>query len=323
MNGESAALQKHRLAFHGNAGTLFGIRTVNLLLTMVTLGVYSFWGKTRIRSYMLSQTEFEGDRFAYHGTGKELFKGWTKAFCVFILPLALLTGIVYVISGNNEEIANAVVSVAGGIATLFVYPLILVGSLRYRLSRTSWRGIRFSFRGQVRDLVKIFVKGSLLSMITLGLYYPYFQTQMYAFKVSNAYFGSKKFEFDGDGRDLFKPFLLSLLLFFPTFGMYGFWYEAKKQAYFSSRTSFSTAKFSSTMTGWDLAKHVSGSVLILIFTLGMGLPWIIMRKMRLLSNHASLDGELALTDIVQDAQKVSAFSEGFESIVDIDGGLDL
>src|SRR5216117_2252533 len=32
-----------KLTFHGSAGTLFGIHTVNILLTLVTLGFYRFW----------------------------------------------------------------------------------------------------------------------------------------------------------------------------------------------------------------------------------------------------------------------------------------
>ena len=31
----------------------------------------------------MSQSDFDGDRFAYHGTGKELLIGWLKAI-VFI-----------------------------------------------------------------------------------------------------------------------------------------------------------------------------------------------------------------------------------------------
>src|SRR5215475_8491860 len=113
--------------FHGSGGTLFGIHVVNALLILVTLGIYYFWAKTRVRRYLASQAEMELDRFAYHGTAKELLLGTLKA---------------------------------------------VVGARRYRLSRTSWRGIRFSFRGQVWDLVKIFIIGSFLTGLTLGLYYP-------------------------------------------------------------------------------------------------------------------------------------------------------
>ena len=59
-----------RPLFHGTGGTLFGIHVVNTLLTLVTLGFYYFWAKTRLRRYLFSHTEIEGDRFAYHGTGR-------------------------------------------------------------------------------------------------------------------------------------------------------------------------------------------------------------------------------------------------------------
>ena len=64
--------QVRKLRFHGTGGSLFGIHIVNMLLTGLTLGIYYFWGKVKVRNYVFSQSEFEGDRFAYHGTGKEL-----------------------------------------------------------------------------------------------------------------------------------------------------------------------------------------------------------------------------------------------------------
>ena len=39
-----------RPSFHGSGGTLLGIHVVNVLLILVTLGVYYFWAKTRVRS---------------------------------------------------------------------------------------------------------------------------------------------------------------------------------------------------------------------------------------------------------------------------------
>ena len=59
----------------------------------------------------------------------------------------------------------------------------MVGARRYRLSRTSWRGIRFSFRGHVWALIKIFILGSFLTGLTLGLYYPFFLVSRQAFMV--------------------------------------------------------------------------------------------------------------------------------------------
>src|SRR6185295_18297795 len=67
-----------RLSFHGTGGTLFGIHVVNVLFTVLTLGVYYFWGKTRIRRYLFGASAFEEDRFAYHGTAQELLLGFAK-----------------------------------------------------------------------------------------------------------------------------------------------------------------------------------------------------------------------------------------------------
>ena len=70
--------QVRKLRFHGTGGSLYGIHIVNMLLTGLTLGIYYFWGKVKVRNYIFSQSEFEGDRFAYHGTGKELLIGWLR-----------------------------------------------------------------------------------------------------------------------------------------------------------------------------------------------------------------------------------------------------
>ena len=184
-----------RLSFHGKGRELFGIYLINIFLSLVTLGIYYFWGKVKIRNYLFSHTEFWQERFVYHGTGKELLVGFLKALVLFFIPLyalnaapALLeTGLVF------QAVATGLTY---GIVMVFV-PLAMVGARRYRLSRTSWRGIRFSFRGQAWDFIKIFGLGSILSTITLGLYFPFFDAKRYDFMVSHSYFGNQKFSFDG------------------------------------------------------------------------------------------------------------------------------
>jgi hypothetical protein len=212
--GGSAGVRK--LRFHGSAMGLFGIQAINALLTLLTLGVFYFWAKTRVRRYVMGETELEGDRFAYHGTGRELLVGFAKGVAIFIIPTALLT-ILPEIYQAPAEVRSSLRSLLW-LVGLLVVPVAMVGARRYRLSRMSWRGIRFSFRGGVRQFVGIFVVGTILTSLTLGLYYPVFVTQRQAFMVSHAYFGSRKFDFEGAGRDLLKPFLVMLLLFVPTLG---------------------------------------------------------------------------------------------------------
>src|SRR5262249_58412699 len=83
------------------------------------------------------------------------------------------------------------------------FPIAMVGARRYRLSRSSWRGIRFSFRGRVWELIKIFILGSFLTGVTLGFYYPFFLVTRQAFMVSPSYFGSERFGFTGRCPDRF------------------------------------------------------------------------------------------------------------------------
>jgi len=306
-----------RLSFHGSGGSLFGIHIVNVLLTLITLGIYYFWGKVRVRSYLLSQSEFEGDRFSYHGTGKELLIGWLKAMLVFGIPVGLLANLPEFLDAAFEvKVAAGVLAYC--IVTVFV-PVAMVGARRYRLSRTAWRGIRFSFRGRVWNFVKLFVGGTLLSLVTLGLYAPFFATKRQGFMVSHSYFGNQKFDFDGRGRDLFSPFLVAILLTLPTLGLCWIWFAARKRRYFWDHTSVRAARFHSTVTGGALLGLYVVNLLLLIVTLGLAWPWVKCRNVRFTFRYLTLEGPLDMAGIQQEAQvAVAATGEGLASFLDMD-----
>lgn len=306
--------QTQRLSFHGVGGSLFGIHVVNVFLTIVTLGIYYFWAKVRVRNYLFSQTEFAGDRFAYHGTGKELLFGFLKAVALIGAPFFLLRlGLDFVARG---PIAQAVSAAVSYLAILVFLAFATVGARRYRLSRTSWRGVRFSFRGQLLEFIKLFVGGWLLSTITLGLYYPFFDTRRHGFLVSHSCFGSQKFSFDGKGKDLFGRFLLTVLLTLPTLGLCWFWYLARKQRYFWDHTSFGAARFQCAVTGGKLLALHLGNALLLVLTLGFGWPWVVVRNARFACRYLVLQGVLDLATVQQEVQAVSTTGEGLAGILD-------
>jgi len=314
---EEGGDENHPLAFYGTGGDLFGIQMVNMLLTIVTLGVYYFWGKVKVRRYILSETEFEGDRFAYHGTGKELLLGFLKASVLFFIPLILLDVVPDIIGSTVVKIIAVILTYL--LLILFI-PYAMVGARRYRLSRTSWRGIRFSFRGKTWEFMKLFMWGSFLTTITLGLYYPIFETRRYGFLISHSYFGNQKFNFKGTGRELFGPYLLALLLVLPTLGLYWFWFLARKQRYFWEHTSFDTLRFRSTVTGRSLLNLVIGNFILMIITLGVAFPWILVRTVRFACDYVVPEGPLALEKIRQEAQAASATGEALGGFMD--AGLD-
>ena len=102
-------------SFKGNGGTLFGIQIVNLLLIIITLGIYYFWAKARVRSYTWSQADFDTNRFAYSGTGKEVLIGWLKVLVVFGIPF-------YVCATASVPIAAVLIAkgVSPGAAFVFL-----------------------------------------------------------------------------------------------------------------------------------------------------------------------------------------------------------
>jgi uncharacterized membrane protein YjgN (DUF898 family) len=298
--------------FHGDGGTLFGTYLVNALLTVITIGIYSFWGKTKLRTYLYGQTEFEGDRFAYHGTGMELLRGWLKAVGL-VLVAALVAGVAMALV---NEVAGVLLLYA--VLGLVLFPMALVGARKYRLSRTSWRGIRFSFRGDWQDLLAIYVPGLLFTIITLGVYYPVFHVNVRRFLVNDSHFGSQAFEFDGKGGDLLGRHVLAMLLTPLTLGIYWFWYAAYRERYYWAHTSIAEARFSSNVTGGRLLGFVLTNVLLLCITLGIAFPWVKARTLRFRCDCLALEGPEDFAAIRQEAVPAGAIGEGLTEIMDVD-----
>ncbi len=306
----------HRLAFHGRAGSLLGIHVVNLFLTLLTLGVFFFWARVRLRRYLFAQTAFQGDRFAFHGLGAELLLGFVKAMVIFGIPIAALNWLPPLLSAGTLVVAAASLG-AWALALIFV-PLARAGARRYRLGRTSWRGIRFSFRGSTREYVGLFVGGSLLTLVTLGLYYPLFATRAHGFLTRHSHFGTAKFDFDGDGRDLLVDFLYAVLLTLPTLGLCWFWFVAAKRRYFWQRTTFRGARFACTITGWNLLRLRLGNMLLVVLTLGLGWALATVRNARFVCRHVTLGGALNLDAIRQDTREATATGEGLLGLLEAD-----
>lgn len=134
------------VSFDNRGDRLVGLGIVNGVLKLLSLGLYSFWGKTEVRKRLWSFTKLNGEPLEYAGTGKELFLGFLVVFFLFVLPL-MLGGflVVYFFPGNQGAIA---------MYQLAAYALFfaLIGNAiyraqRYRLSRTRWRGIRGGMEG--------------------------------------------------------------------------------------------------------------------------------------------------------------------------------
>lgn len=62
--------------FHGRAGEYFIICLTNVILCIITLGIYTPWAIVRSRRYVYENMELNGARFGYHATGLAIFLSW-------------------------------------------------------------------------------------------------------------------------------------------------------------------------------------------------------------------------------------------------------
>ncbi|WP_220808129.1 YjgN family protein [Noviherbaspirillum aridicola] len=124
--------------FTGSGSEYFRIWVVNLLLTLLTLGVYSAWAKVRRLQYFYRNTRLDGAVFDFHGSPKAILRGRI---------LALLLVAAYKISFD----ISAVAAVAVALLLAAITPWLLARAFRFKLANTSYRGIRFRFRGSARQ----------------------------------------------------------------------------------------------------------------------------------------------------------------------------
>ncbi len=293
------------LDFHGDGKELFKIVFVNQILTVLTLGIYYFWAKTKTRLYIYGSTSLGGDRFSYHGTGKELFKGG-MFFAGIIIGLVVLSAAMTMILGPGiGEFLEGVVT----LLIVLVFPALMVGAFRYRLSRTAWRTVRFSFRGVRMDALKMYTIGTILTILTLGFYFPIFAVELQKFWRGNAYFGNMPFKFSGDHKEIYGKYIVGIILTVITFGIYGFWLRAFLQQYYWSKTHLGKGAFHFDATGGEIFMLNLVNMLILIFTLGLGFAWVIVRNMKFLTDHLSLKGNIDVNKVLQEMKKSGALGE--------------
>ncbi|MBF8306058.1 MAG: conserved rane protein of unknown function, partial [Acidobacteria bacterium] len=184
----SNAPHRWSLTFQGTVGEAYAVYLKNALLTVLTLGIYGPWARVEILKFFYGHTELEGDRFVFHGNGRELLPGWLK--------VGAILGPLYLLTTYSDNFLYTLLFL--GVLFLLA-PFAIVGSRRYRMSRTSWRGIRFSFRASGLEFSKVFLSGILFTVLSLGLYYPYFHSNVRQFLINHTYFGTRRFGYYGDG----------------------------------------------------------------------------------------------------------------------------
>jgi uncharacterized membrane protein YjgN (DUF898 family) len=129
------------IEFTGSGSEYFRIWIVNLLLSIVTLGLYLPFAKARRLSYFYSNTLIDGQALAFHGNPWKMLRGF--------LLLAVLGG-AYAAAGHFSPLGAVV---AFGLLCV-IWPALWRAGLQFRLANTSWRGLRFGFKGELAGAYK-------------------------------------------------------------------------------------------------------------------------------------------------------------------------
>ena len=144
-----------RIEFTGSGSEYFRIWIVNLLLLLLTLGIYFPWAKVRRLRYFYGNTLVDGEPLDFHGNPLKMLKGY--------LLVGLLFGL-YSMAGNFSPTAGFIAFV---IVTA-IWPALLKSSMQFRMANTSWRGLRFSFRGSLGDAYRAVLPMFLPGLVILG-----------------------------------------------------------------------------------------------------------------------------------------------------------
>lgn len=254
-----------RLEYDGARGDLAKITVTNAILTLATLGIYRFWGKTRLRRYLWGRVSFLGDQAEYTGTGKELLLG----FLIALAALALLIGSAFGIQTASGD-DHPVYWIAESVYLLILLFLAYVAEYRarrYRLSRTEWRGIRFAQDGSSLRYALLALGWGIVVVLSLGTAYAVYRTRLQHYRTTHTSFGNRRFGLEARAAKLLKPWLLAWIFFVPTLGLTYVWYRVKEFRYFTENSRCGAFSFKSALTARSVILAVIVYVLFTSLTM--------------------------------------------------------
>lgn len=186
--------------FSGTGGEYFRIWIVNILLSIVTLGIYSAWAKVRNKKYFYGSTTLDGSSFEYTANPISILKGR-------ILVVAAL--ILYQVVAIYAPLLAGVMA----IGLIFLFPWIINQALAFNARFSSYRNLRFHFDGKYPESFRYYILWTVLSVLSLGLAYPYTVYLRKGFMVGRSRFGESTFRFSGKPRYFYMVYIIAALVF--------------------------------------------------------------------------------------------------------------
>jgi uncharacterized membrane protein YjgN (DUF898 family) len=316
--------------FKGNGSEYFRIWVVNILLSIVTLGIYSAWAKVRRKQYFYGNTRVNGAGFEYLGSPAKILKG------------RLIIGGLLVITGAASHfypmIHFPLVLVLGVFA-----PWLITRSLMFNAHNSAWRNIRFGFKAGYGQAFKAYVLWPVLAVLTLGCLSPYAYCRQKKFLVENSSFGKTAFTFSASWKDYYRILMVASLIgilavaavvgaavLFAPLAILALPIYLYVYAYYAVHTGnllynasrLGRHRLLSTMEVKSFMMLVLTNTIATALTVGLFHPWAKVRTMRYKAQHLALIAAGDLNTFAAEKQKeVGAIGDASSDFFDFDLGL--
>jgi uncharacterized membrane protein YjgN (DUF898 family) len=231
-------LNDRPLKYSGDTAEFFFMNIGNLLLSVITLGVYFPWYMTRLMKYLVGKTSYEDNNFCFNGKGLHLFG---LLLATLALPIALFSIIIaFLARGHATTMYFTIMSQA--LAFLIVVPYIYwvykwVVNITFKEYLITWE------TSAIPSLGKIFMEMAL-TLVTVGIYYPAAIAKLYGYFmdrtiVSKMDFKVYSFNVELNYFKVWKFLWIQILLTLITCGIYGAWAYCNVCALILNNTSLS------------------------------------------------------------------------------------
>lgn len=342
--------------FHGTWQEYAPIAFTNLLLTIVTLGIYRFWATARTRRYLWSRTRFIDDRFEWAGTGMELFKGALMVFFLIGLPIIGFNFLIQRLVLNGDGLTAGVLGLGFFVLLYWLVGVARFRALRYRLARTYWRGIRGGSDDPGMAYGLSYMWKNFVGTIALGLLIPWSMVSLWNQRWRAMSFGPYKFDAAGRVEGLMGRFLLcyaapflgmvaaavlvapmamaglanggqsgmgalvviaGVLAVYFIFGLVVLAYYAKFFRQMVEATSLHTLSFGFTASTKDWLKLFLGDLALVVVTLGIGSIFLTYRHWSFGVRHLHAFGYVEVDHLTQSTTPELREGEGLLDAFDM------
>ena len=317
------------LEFRGDGFEFFKIWIVNILLTILTLGIYSAWAKVRTNRYFYSNLYLDDRSFRYLAS-----------------PIAILVGRIIAIVFLVTYIVSVELLPGPGLAVALiltlVMPYLIVRSIAFNHRMSAYRNIQFRFHGTYGEAVMALLVWPLLGMLTLGILYPLALLRVNQFIVNNSAYGTSRLTFNATYRQyailvfsfiganglgllvgwsvplaVVEQAILSVVIF----GLIFVWFTANATNLYYNSTSLGDNHFDADLETVGLLKVYTVNLVLIIVTLGLYLPAAKVRLARYKAGHIRFVAVASIDDFVAaEQEQVSALAEEIGEAFDFDIG---